>query len=112
MVRLFASKHDELNPQSYLIYSLIFHLFLVILISFSSDVKNLFFERGDNEVIEQIIRVDVVGLPKLTLEELKQLRDSFEDSKNTFVDSKDSSNTKEELEGIEESRRGYSYRCQ
>lgn len=102
MAHLFAPKHDELSPQSYFIYSIIFHLFLVLLISYSSDVKNLFFNKDSNKVVEQIIRVDVVGLPKLTLQELKQLRDSFEDSKTVSVGANNLPNIKEAVENIKE----------
>ena len=102
MIQFFAPKHDELSPNSYFIYSVIFHLLLVFIISYSSDVKDLFFDKGSNEVIEQIIRVDVVGLPKLTLQELKQLRDSIENSKSASEGVNNLSSNKETIQNTEE----------
>lgn len=56
------------------------HLCVMFLLFFGKNVSNFLFSENEHQIIEEVIKVDVVGLPKLTLKELQDLKRSFEEN--------------------------------
>lgn len=76
------------KPNKFFGLSILFHLTVFFFLLFNKSVSSLIFSPDQPEIIEEIIRVDVVGLPRLTQQELKQLENAFEQSekKQTSAD--------------------------
>jgi hypothetical protein len=80
-----TSHRDEFKTKKYLIGSLVTHITLVIFLFFQNKIKTLFWNGDTPQVVSEIIRVDVVGLPKLTLKELEELKDTLSTSQKNSV---------------------------
>ena len=76
-------------------YQLFFIWWYFFFLLFNKNVGDLLFSPDRPEIIEEIIRVDVVGLPRLTQQELKQLENAFEQS------NKDQETESERIDAVE-----------
>ena len=91
MISPIAFEYEGFKTKYYLTFSFVTHLVIFIFLIFSKNVKNFFVGDSTSHQIEQIVRVDVVGLPKLTQQELEELKNNLEvtqDNEKYISDSK------------------------
>ena len=70
---MFASTKDQSFTKDFLI-SLGAHIALILLSFAGAEVISNIFQSGDVEIIRSSVRVDVVGMPKFTVQELKKMQ--------------------------------------
>ena len=69
--------------------SIFFHLVLIILFLFlPQSMKSFIFGNHEQRVIREFVQVDLVGMPKLTKKELKELAPIVDISKDPVANSK------------------------
>lgn len=70
---MFSSTNDQSFIKDFLV-SLGAHVALLLLAFAGSELLSKFFKNNDVEIIRSSVRVDVVGMPKFTVQELKKMQ--------------------------------------
>ena len=101
MFEKYNSNNRAFN-KSYLFLSVAFHLTLLALIYFSSNLFDIAFDfKKEDVLIREFVQVDLVGMPKLTIQELKEKVPSIDHSKialKSFKDTPEDSNESDQKE--------------
>ena len=77
------SSRVDFQSKKFIIISIAFHFLFISIFIFSKGVKKHFWGDDRPQLIEEIIRVDIVGLPKLTLSELNELKKELDNDKSS-----------------------------
>ena len=92
-MNLLFEKYDSNNrsfEKNYLFLSVVFHLIFIVLVYFSSNLLNIAFDfKKEDVLIREFVQVDLVGMPKLTIQELKEKVPSIDHSKLALKSFKD-----------------------
>jgi len=69
-----ATNLSIFKAKKYFVGSVFVHIIVINLLFFQKKINHFFWEESQPKQVSEIIKVDVVGLPKLTLKELEQLK--------------------------------------
>ncbi len=73
----FSARERGYLEKNFIFISLILHFCILIIFFLSGSIKNKFFGKNNLVNVEEIIRVDVVGLPTITNKEMESLKEEF-----------------------------------
>lgn len=73
----FSNPFDD-KTKKYFVSSIFFHILVLSILFFQKSINNFLWEDSSPQEVSEIIKVDVVGLPKLTLKELEELKKALD----------------------------------
>ena len=112
MIYLSKSNTLKLAEKNYFVASVFFHLIILFSLFFlPQSIRELILGKSDQKVIREFVQVDLVGMPRFTIKELKKMSPDVDLSKAPSIKPKNEiSSNDESLENsnIEQSKQGNS----